>query len=225
MNCRENQAASENKTAVKTLHMVAIAAFAFLALANFAFAQGWQHDQFQLNSTTFENGAPMPLSTIYNYQYNGVNLCSFTGAPGGDESPELPWTNVPPGTHSFVVTAFDVTAGFLHWGMYNISSGATGLPLSAGIAGSQYGSQIVNDFGNAEYDGPCPPPNYPPNVHKYVFTVYALGEELTLPGTANFPNNAVTLYQALIKAALEGQVLASASIDGFYSTTPGGSSQ
>lgn len=86
MNCHENQATSKKETALRTLSIVAITAFAFLALPNLASAQDWQDHGFQLSSTTFENGATMPISTIYDYQYNGVNVCSLDGSPGGDES-------------------------------------------------------------------------------------------------------------------------------------------
>src|SRR5208337_2656490 len=101
---------------------------------------------FQLTSTTFANGATLPISMINNNIVNGVNTCSLDGSPGGNESPALSWSNAPAGTASFVVTTYDSTAAFTHWGMYNIPSTATGLPENAGLAGSQYGSQIVNDF-------------------------------------------------------------------------------
>jgi phosphatidylethanolamine-binding protein (PEBP) family uncharacterized protein len=105
--------------------------------------------------------------------------------------------------------------------MYNISSQATGLPENAGVSGSQYGAQIVNDFFvGAEYDGPCPPATLSPFVHHYVFTVYALDIELKLPSSANFPANAETLYQALLAAGMSGHILESASITGLYSTAP-----
>jgi len=143
--------------------------FAFLALANFASAQDRQKERLQVSSTTFEDGATMPSSAIYNLQFNGVNVCSLDGSPGGNESPELSWTNAPRHTASFVVIAFDVTAGFIHWGMYNIPPTTTELPENAGVTGSSYGQQVINDFGSAgnnafiSYDGPCPPPHYPPN--------------------------------------------------------------
>ena len=80
---------------MKTLRIVAIAAFAPLALANFALAQDWQSESFRLSSTTFENGATVPISTIFDDEVNGVNVCSLDGSPGGNESPELSWTNAP----------------------------------------------------------------------------------------------------------------------------------
>ncbi len=195
----------------------------FTVLTANAFAQsdwpggGW----LQLSSSTFANDTFMPISTIHNNIVSGVNTCSINGAPGGNESPELSWTGAPPFTRSFVVTAFDVTASFTHWGMYNISANATGLPQNAGVPNSPYGQQVYNDFFIApEYDGPCPPAGVAPYVHHYVFTVYALDIRLELPGTTNFPNNAETLYQALIKAGEDRHILAKATLTGLYSTTP-----
>jgi Raf kinase inhibitor-like YbhB/YbcL family protein len=177
--------------------------------------------KFRLSSTTFANKATLPLSMIYNILENGVNTCSINGSPGGDQSPQLSWTSPPLGTRSFVVVLYDVTAAFTHWGMYNISPTLTGLPENAGVAGSVYGDQIVNDYMvAAEYDGPCPPAGVAPFVHEYVFTVYALATKLNLPSSTNFPANAETLYQALINSGRDGDILDSASLVGFYSATP-----
>jgi Raf kinase inhibitor-like YbhB/YbcL family protein len=176
---------------------------------------------FELHSKTFSNQGVLPLSTILNNQVNGVNTCTANGAAGGDQSPELTWTGAPWGTVSYVVVLYDVTASFTHWGMYNISGGADGLPANAGVAGSAYGQQILNDFalGN-EYDGPCPPAGIAPDAHQYVFTVYALSTRLDLNTPANFPAGAETLYHGLIQAGQNGQILASASLTGFFSSTP-----
>jgi len=174
---------------------------------------------FQLSSATFANGAILPLSTIDNILSGTTNACSVNGAPGGDQSPELFWTGAPAGTRTFVVNTYDVTASFTHWGMYNIPGDRTGLPENAGVAGSKYGTQIINDFGAAaEYDGPCPPATVTPYIHDYVFTVYALDTALTLPGSANFPANAETLYKALIEAGINHHILGTAKLLGRYST-------
>src|SRR5580658_11115431 len=101
---------------------------------------------FELHSKTFSNQGVLPLSTILNNQVNGVNTCTANGAAGGDQSPDLAWTNAPRGTESYVVVLYDVTAAFTHWGMYNIRAGVTQLPAGAGVAGSGYGPQIENDF-------------------------------------------------------------------------------
>lgn len=177
--------------------------------------------EFQLRSSTFSNNSVLPISTILNNQVNGVNTCSINGAAGGDTSPELSWSGTPWGTVSFAVVTYDVTAGFTHWGIYNIRGNATGLPANAGVAGSVYGQQIENDFDlGQQYDGPCPPTGVTPDTHQYVFTVYALSTWLTLPGSANFPSNSEALYHALIRAGQNGQILGTASLTGYYSSTP-----
>jgi Raf kinase inhibitor-like YbhB/YbcL family protein len=175
---------------------------------------------FYVKSANFENNSTLPISMIDNYAVNGVNSCSSNGAPGGDQAPQLTWTHTPWGTRSFVVTGFDETASFTHWGMYNIAPDVRSLPANAGAAGSPYGTQITNDFGSVGYEGPCPPPNYTPTNHHHLFTVYALDELLELPASTDFPAAAETLLHALAAAGARGHVLNSATISGFYSTAP-----
>jgi len=176
---------------------------------------------FRLRSSTFDNNTTLPISAIHNIIVNGSNVCSIDGSAGGNESPELLWTRPRGDTRSFVVVLYDTTAAFTHWGMYNIPPNATGLPENAGVAGSKFGQQVVNDFFvGAEYDGPCPPAGVKPFVHHYVFTVYALDILLKLPSSQNFPPTAETLFQALIRAGRNHHILQSASITGLYSTTP-----
>jgi Raf kinase inhibitor-like YbhB/YbcL family protein len=189
-----------------------------LPLAAAAYAQ----NGFQLYSSAFQNDGTPPLSMILNNQSNGVNTCTASGAAGGDQSPALYWTGAPFGTRSFVVVLYDTTAAFTHWGMYNIPAYVNVLPQNAGVAGSSYGLQIENDFDlGQQYDGPCPPAAVTPDIHNYVFTVYALSTTLNLPASANFPANGETLYHALIAAGARGQILGQASLTALYSATPG----
>ena len=178
---------------------------------------------FQLSSSTFDNNTFLPISAIFNFiPPNGTtNVCSIDGSLGGDQSPALSWTRPRGRTRSFVVILYDETAAFTHWGMYNISRHATGLPQNAGVADSQYGQQVDNDVsGGAQYNGPCPPSGVAPFVHRYVFTIYALDTRLDLPSSENFPAKTATLYQALVVAGEDGHILESASITGLYSATP-----
>jgi Raf kinase inhibitor-like YbhB/YbcL family protein len=180
-----------------------------------------RHEQrMELTSTTFADHTTLPLSAVDDIVANGVNVCTASGSPGGDESPQLAWSHVPHDTRSFVVVLYDPTAAFTHWGMYNIPATTRTLPQNAGVASSSFGTQVFNDFFDPAYDGPCPPNGVVPFVHQYRFTVYALDIELTLPSSANFPANAETLYHALIAAARDGHILASASIVGLFSATP-----
>jgi hypothetical protein len=174
-----------------------------------------------VTSRTFADGGTLPLSAVDNFLVNNLNVCSADGSPGGNESPQLSWRHAPHDTRSFVVVAYDTTAAFSHWGMYNISAHTTSLPQNAGSANSTFGRQVNNDFGDFGYEGPCPPTGVEPFAHHYVFTVYALDTELTLPASANFPANSETLLHALLQAAREGHILASGSVTGLFSSTPG----
>lgn len=104
----------------------------------------------------------------------------YTGL-GEDISPQLAWTNVPPGTKSFALIVDDPDAPgeqpWVHWVAWNIP--ATSTELADGAAQAHQGlHEGKNDFGNSTYNGPMPPPG---KVHHYLFKVYALKTELTLP--------------------------------------------
>jgi Raf kinase inhibitor-like YbhB/YbcL family protein len=205
----------------KAAGLTACLALAMAALTSVSYAD---QDNFRVFSSEFSNGSMLPYSTVLNEPgSNGQNTCTANGTAGGDTSPQLSWSGAPAGTRSYVVVLYDVTASFTHWGMYNISGDANGLPANAGIANSQYGQQVENDFAlGEEYDGPCPPAGYTPTAHQYVFTVYALCTRLELPNNGpNFPPNGEALYHALITAGEHGQILAQASIVTYFSSTPG----
>jgi Raf kinase inhibitor-like YbhB/YbcL family protein len=213
---------------MKSKSPVQLIAMVLLVLLTIPLQLGGQENQvdqnekvepFVLTSTTFRDGGKLPVSMALNESGCAPDI-NNNGGIGGDESPQLSWTRPMRGTRSFVVILFDHTDGFTHWGMYNISPEATGLPQStAGMAGSPFGQQVDNDFGLGEqYDGPCPPTNLTPATHEYVLTVYALDVELTLPkGSADFPPDGEILFHKLIDAGREGHILQSASIRGFFS--------
>jgi len=198
---------------MKTLSIVAITAFAFLGLANFASAQ----NPFQVSSTTFENNDILPIRVIDNNpvltpQGTFGNECAPgpNFEEGGNQSPALTWTNIPFNTLSFAVIAYDATAQVFHWGMYNIIN-KTSLPENAGVEESTFGRQVRNYSGKLGYIGPCPPPNDERgDPHNYVFTVYALRRVLELPRNSD---------GLALQRAVAGR-LAEASISGRWSSTP-----
>lgn len=103
------------------------------------------------------------------------------GCEGGNTSPALAWSNAPEGTKSFVVTAYDPDAptgsGWWHWVAFDIPANVTSLDQGAGSADGAMpeGSiQSRTDFGATGFGGACPPPG---EVHRYEFTVHALGVE------------------------------------------------
>ncbi len=125
-------------------------------IAAFILAMGLQAD--------FLPNATLPKRNVY-AECGGANV-----------SPTLRWSGAPPRTRSFVLTVFDPDApragGWWHWIAYNILPEIRGLAAGSGSAGSMNaGTFGKNDFGDANYDGPCPPPGKP---HRYVFTLYAL---------------------------------------------------
>ncbi len=85
------------------------------------------------------------------------------------------------------MTAYDPDAptgsGWWHWGVVNIPVETQG--YAAGASGNITGGavELVNDYGVAGFGGACPPPG---EMHRYVFTVHALGVEvLDLPPEAS----------------------------------------
>ena len=175
--------------------------------------------QLQLSSDTVQDGGLVPDIMASNAASVGVKTCTLDGLPGGDQSPQLSWRNVPPGTRTFTIVMYDETAGFTHWVIYNVPRDVSDLP--AGIApDSTVGTQAYNDFFAPGYGGPCPPVGVIPTTHRYTITVYALADHLDVVNLANFPAYGESVYQALIKAARRGTILQSATLTVFDSTTP-----
>src|SRR5262249_12442901 len=98
---------------------------------------------------------------------------------GEDRSPALAWTGVPAGTKSLALIVDDPDAPdpatprtvYVHWVLYDIP------PASAEIEASVRGQRLPagtrvgrNDWGRADYGGPCPPIGR----HRYFHKLYAL---------------------------------------------------
>lgn len=127
---------------------------------------------FAIFSTAFPNGGDIPRK--------------FT-CDGADVSPELLWTEPPPGTQSFTLIADDPDAPagtWTHWVLYDVPAATTGLSQGVNkideLPGGEH--QGRNDFRKIGYNGPCPPPGKP---HRYFFKLYALQGKLDLkPGAS-----------------------------------------
>lgn len=149
-----------------------------------------------LQSAAFADGEEIP--TIYTCE-------------GQDISPPLAWSGVPEHARSLVLIVDDPDAPdpaaprmtWVHWVLYNIPPATPGLP--EGIApenlpaGTQQG---VNNWNRTGYGGPCPPIGR----HRYFFKLYALDTVL--------PEGRPT--KAELVAAIEGHVIAKASLVGTY---------
>jgi Raf kinase inhibitor-like YbhB/YbcL family protein len=149
---------------------------------------------FELTSTAFEEGRPIPV------QYTG---------DGANISPPLKWTDPPRGTRSLALLVQDPDAPrgtFTHWVAFNLP--ALSRELSEGVTREEVfpngTAQGTNDFGRVGYDGPKPPGE---ERHRYVFTLYALAGPLDLPAAAG---------KDQFLGALPGRVLAEARLTGTY---------
>ena len=93
---------------------------------------------------------------------------------GRNISPALGWSGAPAGTKSLVLTMIDMDvkpAEWSHWIVVDLPPSTTTLPR--GTAHLPAGAKaIVSNFGDAFYDGPCPPNGT--GVHHYRFTIWAM---------------------------------------------------
>jgi Raf kinase inhibitor-like YbhB/YbcL family protein len=126
------------------------------------------------------------------------------GCTGGNRAPRLSWSNAPEGTQSFAVTAYDPDAptgsGWWHWFALNIPADV------AGVDGAMPDGtvELTNDYGARGFGGACPPPG---EVHRYVFTVHALGSVLDIDASVS---NALAGYM------VNANSLAASSITAVY---------
>jgi len=137
-------------------------------------------------------------------------------APGEGTSPALSWTNVPPGTQSFVLNMHDMevvrnktTDDQAHWVVWNIPATATGLPEGV-PKGSKLpdGSYQISATGPV-YRGPGAPANGP--RHHYMFEIYALDTKLTVEPTADAFET-----RANVMKAMQGHILGKAVYGGLF---------
>ena len=145
--------------------------------------------QFSLTSPDFGIGSPIPPQ--------------FT-CDGVDVNPELTIKDPPHGTKSFALTLTDPDAPsktWMHWIVWNIPSDTRTIPPGSLPPESVEG---VNDFRRTNYEGPCPPEG----IHRYVFTLYALDDTLSIRSKSG--------YDELMRE-INQHILASSTLEGTYS--------
>ncbi|HEX9249789.1 MAG TPA: YbhB/YbcL family Raf kinase inhibitor-like protein [Gemmatimonadaceae bacterium] len=129
-----------------------------------------------------------------------------------DVSPPLAWSGAKSGTKAFALIVDDPDAPdpakpqrvYVHWVLYNLPATTTALPENASKQGLPKGAvQGKNDWGKAEYGGPCPPIGR----HRYFFKLYALDTELTGLSSAT---------KADVERAMKGHVVDSGELIGTY---------
>ncbi len=141
----------------------------------------------QLTSSAFENEEDIPAR--------------FT-CDGEDLSPPLALEGIPSDAASLVLVMDDPDAPggtWDHWVAFDIPV-TRAIPEAVGALGT--GGE--NSWGRTDYGGPCPPSGR----HRYFFTVYALDTTLDLTEGSD---------KAAVLEAMEGNVLAQATLMGRYS--------
>jgi Raf kinase inhibitor-like YbhB/YbcL family protein len=129
---------------------------------------------FALTSPAFENGGAIPKK----YTCDGEGI-----------SPPLAINDTPEGTKSLVLivgdpdipNVFKESRGieaFDHWVLFNIPPETREVP-----EGATTGTTGLNSAGEIEYAAPCPPPQYEPKEHRYIFLLYALSGALIFAET------------------------------------------
>lgn len=123
---------------------------------------------------------------------------------GDNQNPELNWTAGPAGTMGYAVIMQDLSNGFGHWAVWNLSAETLQLPAglpSGAMLTTPVMAQQVGLQGNAYFGpGSC--------MNVYEFKVYALSEATFTPMNANNPGN--------VRDALDASsaVLATATLHG-----------
>lgn len=143
---------------------------------------------FRLKSPSFASGGTIPSR----------HTCD-----GKNTSPALSWEGSPSNTKSFVLLVDDPDAPsktWTHWVVYNIPEDATGCPENSPPVAAAEG---LNDFGNYNYGGPCPPSG----THRYFFKLYALGHPLNLPNKST---------REEVEEAMKPHILATTELMGTY---------
>ncbi|MDG2775306.1 YbhB/YbcL family Raf kinase inhibitor-like protein [Vibrio parahaemolyticus] len=152
---------------------------------------------FELTSKDIQEGHPMAKT----FEYSGW------GCDGANQSPQLMWKDVPKGTKSFAITAYDPDAptgsGFWHWIAFDIPASVNELPRGVDIS-KLGGKESHIDYGTTGFGGACPPEK--DGMHRYQFTVWALPsdklnlDENTPAAVVGFTLNSVALDKAKLTA-------------------------
>ncbi|OAJ94014.1 YbhB/YbcL family Raf kinase inhibitor-like protein [Vibrio bivalvicida] len=169
--------------------------FTILSIASIAFSG--VASALQIYSDDIQEGHPMAKT----FEYSGW------GCTGDNLSPQLSWKDIPEGTKSFAITAYDPDAptesGFWHWIALDVPVKTTQLPRGVNI--TELGGQEVSiDYGSAGFGGACPP--VADGMHRYQFTVWALPkaklglDKNTPAAVVGFTLNSIALDKATLTA-------------------------
>lgn len=194
---------------MKTLYAVVILLVVLLAAGGLAF---W------LDDLTYSVQRAEPILMDFTIQSSSLNPDGTFPAKytcDGDRalSPALSIMNAPAGTQSFALIVEDPdipgvakqslgTDVFVHWVLFNIPADTTEL-----VEGTTVGVRGSHTRDGLGYIGPCPPPEYEPTEHRYIFRLLALDTALGVAEGAK---------KEEVLAAASGHVLGEAILIGRY---------
>jgi Raf kinase inhibitor-like YbhB/YbcL family protein len=165
--------------------------------------------------------APPMTMTVTGFADGGQIPVRFSqaaegAAPGEGTSPAMSWSNVPPGTQSFVLHMHDLdvarnrtTDDQVHWLVWNIPATTTSLPEGVPKGSSRPDGSFQISATGPVYRGPGAPANGP--LHHYMFEVFALDTKLDVQPAAD----AFETRASVVKA-MQGHVLGKAVYGGLF---------
>jgi len=151
------------------------------------------------------------------FRHEGAIPARYT-CEGDDVSPPLAVGGIPSAAKSLALIVDDPDAPdpaapkrvWVHWVMYNLPPTTKELPEGVRADALPAGTRVgKNDWGNAEYGGPCPPIGR----HRYFHKLYALD---TVLADLNQPN------KAALEKAMQGHIIGEATLMGTYQKAKGG---
>jgi Raf kinase inhibitor-like YbhB/YbcL family protein len=127
--------------------------------------------------------SPMGLDLNVGTLTPGSALPDSSTCKGAGESPAISWNGIPSGTKSLVLILEDPdvpTGTFTHWIVFNIP------PQKGSLAPAQPNTKVLangaqqgdTSAGSRGYYPPCPPIG---TTHRYIFRLYALDMDVTMP--------------------------------------------
>jgi len=149
------------------------------------------------------------------FEDGGVVPAKFVGQMG--VSPELKWSQIPPGTQSLVLLMHDPEPSLnkslldvTHWLVWNIPATSTGLPEGMMAAPElPDGTRQVSLRSNG-YMGPGAPAG---PYHHYTFELFAVDTKVDVPQAT--PQQAADTRAAVMKA-IDGHILGKAVLVGRF---------
>jgi len=193
--------------------VIAIQVVAFVALAAQSQPPGGQRaggpaaPPMALTVSGFSDGGDIPVK---------FSQAAPGAAPGEGTSPAMSWTNVPPGTQSFVLNMRDLdvarnktTEDQAHWVVWNLPASTTGLPEGV-PKGSKLASGAYQISATGQvYRGPGAAATGP--KHHYMIELYALDTTIDVEPTGDAFETRANGFKAM-----QGHVLGKAVYGGLF---------